>query len=536
MGRPEKPLASDADPVGQLAHELRVLRRRAGSPPYQTMAKAAGFSATTLSRAASGKRLPSWEVVKGYVRACGADFEEWEPRWKEADAAVADAMREQGAASPPYPGLARFEPDDQHLFFGRKRTVEKLERLMRDHAVVVLSGPSGSGKSSLLRAGLVPWLRETLAHGGRPTVLDVLTPGARPATTHERLLTRADDEPDAWVLVDQFEEVFTLCRDHTERDRFVDLLVAACERDRRLRVLVAVRADFHQRCVEHRGLADAAALRLGPMTADELRDAVVRPAAEVGVLVERELTARLVDEVIGEPGGLPVLSHTLRETWRRRRTRTLTLATYEAIGGVGGVIASTAEKVFGGLSAEHADAARALLLRMVEPGRRTPDTLRRLGWDELREWPDSTVPIVLERLAWARLLTLDEKGIRLAHRSLITCWPRFADWLEKDRDRLCHHRRLTEAARTWSEYGRDPADLYRGTHLARSVELFPGFASGRALTTTENQFLTASIEADEAEKQVAIRTARRIRLLVVLLSAVLVVLAVGLVAVYRLTQ
>ncbi len=244
MGRPEKPLTSGADPVGQLAHELRVLRRKAGSPPYQTMAKVAGFSATTLSRAASGKRLPSWEIVKAYVRACGADFEEWEPRWKEADAAVAGAVREQGADSPPYPGLARFEQDDQHLFFGRKRSVEELERLMGDHPVVVLSGPSGSGKSSLLRAGLVPRLRELLAHSSRPAVVHVLTPGARPATTHERLLIPADDEPDAWVLVDQFEEIFTRCRDRAERDRFVDLLLAARERDGRLRVLIAVRADF----------------------------------------------------------------------------------------------------------------------------------------------------------------------------------------------------------------------------------------------------------------------------------------------------
>jgi len=538
VGRPEKPLAPGADPVGRLAHELRVLRSRAGSPSYQTMAKVAGFSATTLSRAASGKRLPSWEVVKAYVRACGADFEAWEPRWQEADAAVAGAVREQGADSPPYPGLARFEPDDQHLFFGRKQTVEQLERLMCDHAVVMLSGPSGSGKSSLLRAGLGPRLREMLAHSSRPAVVDVLTPGSRPATTHERLLIPADHEPDAWVLVDQFEEIFTVCQDRAERDRFVDLLLAARERGGRLRVLIAVRADFHQRCAEHRGLADVlstAALRLGPMTADELRDAVVRPAAAAGVLVERELTARLVDEVAGESGGLPVLAHTLRETWRRRRTRTLTLATYAAAGGVGGVIASTAEEVFADLTAEQAHTAHSLLLRMVEPGRGAPDTLRRLGWDELREWTDSSV--VLERLACARLLTLDEEGVRLAHRSLITCWPRLAGWLDEDRERLRQHRRLAEAARIWSEYGRDPADLYRGTQLARSVELFPGFARDRALAGPERQFLTASIEANEAEQQAAVRTARRIRLLVVLLAVVLaIMLVVALVAVHRLTR
>lgn len=331
-------------------------------------------------------------------------------------------------------------------------------------------------------------------------MLDVLTPGTRPAATDERLLNPADDEPDAWVVVDQFNEVFTLCRDRADRDRFIDFLLAARERDRRLWVLIAVRADFHRRCAEHRGLADVlsgAALRLGPMAANELRDAVVRPAAAVGVLVERKLTARLVDEVIGEPGGLPVLSHTLWETWRRRRTRTLTLATYESIGGVGRAIASTAENVFGDLTADQAHAARALLSRMVDLRRGVPDTLRRLCWEELRAWPDSSVPGVLERLTRARLLTIDEDGIQLAHKSLITCRPRLADWLEEDRERLCHHRRLTEAARTWSESGHDPGDLYRGTHLLRSVELFPCFARDRALTTTERQFLTASIEAEE---------------------------------------
>ena len=427
--------------------------------------------------------------------------------------------------------------DDVWKRYGTVTALEGASLRVACGSTLGLVGPNGAGKSSLLRAGLVPRLREMPAHGSRPAVVDVLTPGSRPATTHERLLIPADDEPDAWVLVDQFEEIFTLCRDRAERDRFVDLLLTARERDGRLRVLIAVRADFQQRCAEHRGLAEVlstAALRLGPMTADELRDAVVRPAAAAGVLVERELTARLVDEVISEPGGLPVLSHTLRETWRRRRTRTLTLAAYEAVGGAGGAIASMAEEIFADLTAEQAYAAHSLLLRMVEPGRSAPDTLRSLGWDELMECTDCSV--VLERLACARLLTLDEDGVRLAHRSLITCWPRLADWLDEDRERLRHHRRLAEAAHIWSEYGRDPADLYRGTQLARSVELFPGFARDRALAGTERQFLTASIEANEAEKRAAVRTARRIRLLAVLLVVLAMMLVVALVAVHRLTR
>lgn len=145
-----------------------------------------------------------------------------------------------------------------------------------------------------------------------------------------------------------------------------------------------------------------------PMTAEELREAVVGPAQAAGCRVERTLTARLVDEVQGEPGGLPMLSHVLLETWHRRKGRMLTLAGYEAAGGVRGAIAATAEEVYGGLSPAQADAARRLLLRMVEPGQGTPDTRRPLTCSELEEWADADARVVVERLTRARLLTADE--------------------------------------------------------------------------------------------------------------------------------
>jgi hypothetical protein len=153
------------------------------------MAATAGFSATTLSQAAAGKRLPSLPVVQGYVRACGGDPGEWEPRWKEAEAVTVAAVRqEEEDAAPPYRGLTRFEPDDRHLFFGRDRMVEELERLVCEHRFAVLLGASGSGKSSLLRAGLIPRLREETAGRDRPAVLRVLAPGGPP---------RADVRPSA---------------------------------------------------------------------------------------------------------------------------------------------------------------------------------------------------------------------------------------------------------------------------------------------------------------------------------------------------
>ncbi|WP_369170787.1 hypothetical protein AB5J49_24575 [Streptomyces sp. R28] len=534
MGRPERPLDPTTGPVPRLAHELRELRRTAGNPSYRKMAETAGFSPTTLSQAAAGERLPSLAVVQGYVRACGGDPEEWEPRWKDAEAEAAGAAREDDEdATPPYRGLARFEPADQGLFFGRARLTEDLLQLVCGHRFAAVFGASGSGKSSLLRAGLIPRLQKVIADRGRPAVLRVLTPGDRPAATYGHLLTPAADEPESWVVVDQFEELFTLCRDRAERARFIDLLLAARDPGSRLRVLIAVRADFYPRCGEHRGLADTlcgAGLLVGPMTADELREAVVKPAQEVGLLVERELTARIVEEVLDEPGGLPMLSHALLETWRRRKGRVLTLAAYQAAGGVRGAIAGSAEEAYGQLTAPQAEAARRLLLRMVEPGQGTPDTRRPLTSAERGEWVCPEGPTVVERLARARLLTVDEESVQLAHEALIVSWPRLRDWIEQDRERLRHHRRLTEAARVWLEHDRDPGALYRGTRLERVAELFPDHEHDHALTVPEREFLTAALAAREAERTAAARSTRRARAGMGALAAVLVVALVASVA------
>ncbi|MFI1031358.1 WD40 repeat domain-containing protein [Streptomyces sp. NPDC020951] len=530
MARPERPVDPDAGPVQWLAHELRALRQAAGSPAYRTMARTAGFSATTLSQAAGGERLPSLAVVQGYVRACGGDVGAWEPRWKEARTAVEEAPAPAVAnVQAPYRGLSRFEPDDQALFFGRDRMVDELKQLVWEHRFAVLFGASGSGKSSLLRAGLIPRLSEEVARLESPAALRILTPGHRPATTYGHLLAPAEGEPESWVVVDQFEEAFTLCRDRTERTRFFDLLLAARDPESRVRVLIAVRADFYARCAEHRDLANAlhhAGLLLSPMTADELREVVVRPAQAVGLRVERELTARLVEEVLDEPGGLPMLSHVLLETWRRRRGGMLTLAAYQAVGGVHGAIAASAEQVYGKLDADHARTARQLLLRMVEPGQGTPDTRRPLLRAELAEWSGPHVSLVVDRLARARLLTADEEGVQLAHEALITCWPRLHGWIEEDRERLRHQRQLTEAARTWLEHDRDPGVLYRGSRLARAKELFAD--DDGMLTTTEQDYLTSALAARDAESRTAARAARRRRALLGTLSAVL---AVALVAV-----
>ncbi|MDX3454012.1 hypothetical protein PV396_19015 [Streptomyces sp. ME02-8801-2C] len=527
MGRPERPVDPQAGPVQRFAHELRELRRTAGGPSYRRMAETGGFSAATLSEAARGERLPSLAVVQGYVRACGGDPGEWEPRWKDAETEAASAAREEdGETSAPYRGLAPFGSDDRELFFGRDELVGELLRLVREHRFAVVFGASGSGKSSLLRAGLIPRLQQ----GPGPTAVRVFTPGERPAEAYGQLLVPAEGEEgrgERWVVVDQFEELFTLCHDRVERTRFLSLLLAARNPVNKLHVLVSVRADFYAHCAEQPELADAlagAGLLVGAMTADELREAVTRPAAAVGLLVERELTARIVEEVLDRPGALPMLSHVLLETWRRRRGRLLTLAAYEAAGGVRGAIAASAEEVYGQLTPAQARSARRLLLRMVEPGQGGADTRRPLTRAELAEsTTDDHVPVVVERLARARLLTVDEDGVQLAHEALITCWPRLRDWIEGDREWLRHHRRLAEETRLWLEHDRDPGALVRGSRLARAEELFAGEPAGEGgrLTLPEREFLEAALAARAAEFRAAADVTRRSRVQVVALSAVL---------------
>ncbi|KUF19338.1 hypothetical protein [Streptomyces silvensis] len=523
MGRPEAPLDPSAGPVQQFAYALRKLRQDTDGLTYRAMARSAHYSVTVLAQAAAGTRLPSLAVTLAYVRACGGDVEEWEHRWNEANEAVAAAGRGDAGRASPYQGLARFEPDDHARFFGRDALVAGAETLVGRHRFAAILGPSGSGKSSLLRAGLIPALR---AAGQDLAAIRILTPGARPARVHAAALEAADGDADTVLVVDQFEEVFTLCHDPAERTEFIDLLLAARDPVNRLRVVIAVRADFYGRCAEHRALADAlpdCSLLVGPMNAAELRAAVVGPAQTAGLIVERELTARLTKEVEGEPGGLPLMSHVLRETWLRRRGRVLTVAACEAAGGLHGAIAKTAETVYTRLTAPQAHLARLLLLRLVTPGEGGPDTRRPVSRSEL-DLADGSgdVDQVLERLAHARLITLGEDTVDLAHEALITSWPRLHTWIDDARDRLRLHRRLTDAAHAWQDLDHDRGALYRGRRLEAAEETFSRSAHRSSLTVVEAAFLDAGVAARDDERRAAVRTRRRVRTLLVSLSVLLV--------------
>ncbi|MFH8791254.1 hypothetical protein [Streptomyces sp. NPDC017941] len=517
MGRRENPLDPAAGPVARFALALRVLRARAGTPTYRAMARQAPYSATAFSRAAAGEQLPSLAVTLAYAAACGASTEEWERRWRQARAEAARLPAEPVLAeAAPYRGLARFEPGDQEAFFGRGRLTDALVELTRAQRIAVVIGPSGSGKSSLLRAGFIPRLRGS-ADGVPPaSAIRILTPGARPFDEHRERCVPAAGPGDTWLVVDQFEEVFTVCQDAPQRCAFLDLLMRARDAGSGLRVVLGVRADFYVRCLEHADLAAVlakASLPVGPMTPEELRDVVVKPAAAAGLIVERALTARLIEEAAGQPGSLPLLSHVLLETWRRRRGRTLTVEAYAGAGGLHGAIAQSAEALYTRFTTSQAELTRLLLLRLITPGEGAQDTRRPVPRSELDlvAATPAAVDDVLDRLARGRLVTLDDHTVDLAHEALITAWPRLHAWIEDSRDHLRCHRRLTDAARMWEELGHDDGVLYRGALLATAEEHFSCARRRLELSGIERAFFTASGNARAQEQRAVARTTRRLR-------------------------
>ncbi|MEV6487000.1 WD40 repeat domain-containing protein [Streptomyces sp. NPDC051576] len=524
----------------------------AGNPTYRDLAKRAHYSLATLSSAASGRQLPTLVVTLAYVRACGGDEEQWARAWHETATQLAAEPRppsastasdatgesEEDAACPPYVGLAPFQRADTDCFFGRERLVADLADRLRHGRLLALFGASGSGKSSILRAGLLPLVAEAVVFTPGPHPLEECvihlaalacdTPGrllaelsADPLNLHRvvrQILTNRPDDAELVLVIDQFEEIFTLCTDPDERTAFITALVTAAQAPTsRCRIVLAVRADFYAHCTRHPDLVDAlrdAQVPVGPMTTGELRRAVVQPAVRAGLTVEGALLAHLTAEAKGQPGVLPLLSHALLETWHRRRGNALTFTAFQQAGGIEGALAQTAEAFYTQLTRHQQGLARQIFLRLTALGDGTEDTKRRLVRSELDDTADTA--LVLEQAARARLLTLDDNRVEIAHEALIRCWPRLTRWLTEDRDRLREHRRLAEATEIWESLDRDPGALYRGTRLAAARELPP-----TDLTRRERDFLDAGTAAEITQATLVRRRLRRARQFAVLLVALL---------------
>lgn len=554
MPRPERPLGPGDEVLTAFAAELRLLRKKAGSSGYRELARRAHYSASTLSEAAGGRELPSLAVTLAYVEACGGDRAEWETRWRSVAATLAASAARNGdmdAADdeePPYVGLAAFQPEDAERYFGRERMIDELVTTLGRHRLVVVFGASGSGKSSLLRAGLLGGARGA-APGGEAGPALLFTPGPHPlqecavhlagltgklaGAVHAELAADPDglhllaqqalaDQPPAaelLIVVDQFEEIFTLCQDGRERDRFITSLMAATRAaNSRTRVVLGIRADFYPHCVEHPDLLDAlrqAQVPVSPMSTDELRRAITQPATRAGHIVEGALLAVVVADVSGRSGVLPLVSHALLETWRRRRGNALTLAGYESAGGIHGALTQTAESVYRRLDPAQQLLAKSIFQRLVVPGEGTEDTKRRVDRDEFDA--DRDTAAVLDTLARARLLTLGNETVELTHEALIRSWPRLREWIVEDRELFRAHRRLTEATAEWNQHDRDPGLLYRGARLT-----FWRDQSHDFLNELERAFLTSSLDRAARELQTH---RRRIRLTVVGLSMVFVLLS-----------
>ncbi|HRQ41159.1 MAG TPA: helix-turn-helix domain-containing protein [Chloroflexota bacterium] len=529
---------------------LKYLRRRAGYTQRE-LSIAVGYSDTQISRLEHNERLPDLATLT--ARFLPILNLEKEPEVATRLLELATAVRREDAPAaglPPYKGLRYFDESDAELFFGRESLTEHLvtrvaERVNSSQRFLAIVGASGSGKSSVVRAGLIPALRWQPHSSGWP--IFVITPTAHPleslaAGLHRetpsgspsglpsrKFVDELAQQPDrlslalqhmaetavptpTLLIIDQFEELFTLCRSQPEQYAFVqNLLTAASQPNGVGSVVIVLRADFYAHCARFDQLRQLLAQHqeyIGPMCAAELRRAIEEPARQGHWEVEPGLVDLLLHDMgaaagqAPEPGALPLLSHALLATWERRRGRLLTLSGYTACGGVGGAITETAEAVFyDQLDREQRQIARQIFLRLTElgSGDANADTRRRVNIDELLSRPEESDAVhqVLSALADARLVTTDQNMAEVTHEALIREWPTLRGWLEEDREGLRLHRQLTETAQEWAALDYDPGMLFRGARLAQAGEWADAHAD--SVNALERAFLDASFALHEAE-------------------------------------
>jgi WD40 repeat protein/DNA-binding SARP family transcriptional activator len=476
-----------------------------------------------------------------------------------------------GALPNPYKGLRAFDEADAADFFGRDDLVEEvLARLACDGRrgrLVMLVGGSGTGKSSVVRAGLLPRVRHGAVPGSGQWFITTMLPGGSPFKELAESLRAvavgdtaglADELAygeggidgvirrlvpgggELLLVVDQFEELFTLATEQDQRAFLDGMMHAISVPDSRLRVVATLRADFYDRplAVPRFGAAvNETTVTIAAMSPADLEAAIVEPAERVGGGVERALAAELVSAVADEPAALPSLQFMLYELAERRPDKSLTLAAYRQLGGVDGAIASRAELLHASLDDAERAAVRLMFERLVVVNAEGEPTRRRAVRTELAGAAGSSAEAAIDRWADARFLTLDrhpqtrEPTVELAHEALLREWPRLRRWIDEDRAALIVLGHLREAAASWSELERDPGALYRGARL--EVALDVAEARPDDLPALEREFLDASRdERDRQQREEAERTARQARAnrrLRIQLAAIAVALVVALV-------
>ncbi len=471
----------------------------------------------------------------------------------------------------PYKGLRAFQEADADDFFGRELLTQLLLTRMQEQVplgrFLAVVGPSGSGKSSVVRAGLVPAIRRGGLPGSHNWFVVEMFPSAHPIEELAQALIRVAveppnnlveplmlddqgllrvvdqvvpgaDETEVVLVIDQFEEVFTLVEDEAVRTHFLNSLInAVTDPYSRVRVIVTLRADFYDRPLLYPGFSELMRQRtevVVPLAPEELKQAIISPAEHNGLRVDPELVDAIVNDVAEQPGALPLLQYALTEVFERRTGRTLTLTPYNASGGVLGALARRAEEIYTGLRAEQQEAARQLFLRLITLGEGVEDTRRRVRRTELATMtkdeggrttgssdatlsslvvpPSLDLDHVIEQYSQYRLLTLDNDPatrvptVEVAHEALIRTWMRLRQWLDASRDDLRLQRRMTTAAAEWVASGHDRSFLASGARL----EQLAGWVDEThlALNAEERNYLGASLaERDTQQAQDAAREA-----------------------------
>jgi WD40 repeat protein/serine/threonine protein kinase/DNA-binding XRE family transcriptional regulator len=482
----------------------------------------------------------------------------------EIPARIASQVVTLTPADNPYKGLRAFDELDAVDFFGRESlTQQLLARLGEGEDLsrfLVVAGPSGSGKSSVVRAGLIPAIRRGALPGSENWFIVELLPGSNPLEELELALLRIAVNPPsnliAWLrkdkrsllravdrclpddptielvlVIDQFEELFTLVQDEAIRAHLLEnLLTATLDEKSRLQIIITLRADFVDRLLNYVDFGELIRQRTEfvlPLTADEAERAIVGPAARVGLQIEAGVVSATVRDLSDQPGSLPLLQYALTELFEKREGNQVTKSAYQAIGGVLGALGRRAEDAFAGLDKGSQNTARQLFLRLVTLGEGVEDTRRRVlrsdleslvkqnTEEDLRGPEKREIQSILDAFGRSRLLTFDrdprtrEPTIELAHEALIRSWRRLRNWLAEGREDLRIQRQLTLAAREWVHARNDPSFLATGARLARFEAL--AVESDLALNDEERVYLNASVA--ERQRRAAESTAQQRRIL-----------------------